>query len=78
MKERVIIQDAMDEGIEQGIERHLVGLICKKRRKGKDIPQIADEVEEEEALVKKICDVADSCGPNFDAEKVFAAVQKKV
>ena len=66
-----------EEGREEGSKKRLVELICKKLRKGKEIPQIADEVEEEEDLVKKICDIADSCGPEYDADKVFAAVQKK-
>ena len=59
------------------LKKRLVELICKKLRKGKEIPQIADEVEEEEELVKKICDIADSYGPEYDADKVSAAIQKK-
>jgi hypothetical protein len=67
---------AMEER-ETGSERRLVEQICKKLRKDKDIPQIADEVEEEEKLVKKICDIAAVFAPDYDAEKVFKAVQKK-
>ena len=49
MKEWVVIQDARDDGFEEGIEqgedRHLIELICKKLRRRKTVEQIADEVE---------------------------------
>ncbi len=61
---------------EEGRDRLLVELICKKLRKGKDVEQIADEVEEEVARIKKICDVAQAFGPEYDTEKVFTSLQK--
>ncbi len=62
---------------EEGRDRLLVELICKKLRKGKDVEQIADEVEEEVARIKKICDVAQAFGPEYDTEKVFTSLQKE-
>ena len=74
---RTYKEEGREEGREEGSKKRLVEQICKKLKKGKGIPQIADEVEEEEELVRKICDIADSYGPEYDADKVFAAVQKK-
>ena len=63
---------------EEGREERLVELICKKLRKGKDVPQIADEVEEDEIRVKMICDIAERFEPDYETEKVFEAVQKEL
>ena len=75
MKEWVVIQDARDEGIEQGEDRKLIKLICCKLRKGKSIPQIADELEEEETRIKVICDAAKAFAPDYDENKVIQAVE---
>ena len=75
MKEWVVIQDARDEGIEQGEDRKLIKLICCKLRKGKSIPQIADELEEEETRIKEICDAAKAFAPDYDENKVIQAVE---
>ncbi|MBR6316331.1 MAG: hypothetical protein IKR58_04960 [Lachnospiraceae bacterium] len=68
--------DAMErkgivKGMEQGEERRLITLICKKLRKGKSIEQIADEVEEDEIRVKVICDALSALAPTYDEEKAF-------
>ena len=75
MKEWVVIQDARDEGIEQGEDRKLIRQICCKLRKGKSIPQIADELEEEETRIKVICDAAKAFAPDYDENKVIQAVE---
>ncbi|MBR3308110.1 MAG: hypothetical protein IKI75_12770 [Lachnospiraceae bacterium] len=66
-----------DEGREEGSEHRLIDQICKKLRKGKNVRQIADEVEEDETLVQKICDIAEAFAPEYETEKVFDSVQKK-
>ena len=70
-------EEALAEGTELGTERHLIEQICKKLKRGKDIPQIADEVEEREERVQLICDIAERFAPDYDADKVFEAVRKE-
>ncbi len=74
MKEWVILQDAKDEGREEGRDEHLISQVCRKLRKGKQLQQIADELEEDEIRIKVICDVAEAYAPDYDEEKVIAAV----
>ena len=80
-KDWYVIDDPLfykEEGREEGREERLVDQICKKLRKGKDVPQIADEVEEDEIRVKMICDIAERFEPDYETEKVFEAVQKEL
>ncbi len=67
-----------EEGMEKGSERHLIDQICRKLRRGKDVPQIADEVEEDEIRVQLICDIAGRFAPDFDTDQVFEAVWKEL
>ena len=82
MKEWVVIQDAREEGFEQGIEqgedRHLIELICKKLRRGRTVEQIADEVEEDISRVQAICDVAEVYAPNYNLDDVLQALRADV
>lgn len=73
-----VFDEYRNKGIEQGIDRHLVDQICKKLRKGKDVEEIADEVEEDVIRVKMICDIAERFSPEYDFEEVFAAVEKEL
>ncbi len=58
-------------GKEIGKELTLVQQICKKLIKGKSASVIADEIEEEEELVKEISVIAEKYLPNYDAEKIY-------
>ena len=75
MKERIILQDARDEGIEQGIEqgaeRIIISQIRKKLLKGKDSATIADEIEEPVDKVSRICEIASKYLPNYDVNKIM-------
>ena len=61
-----------EEGREEGREETLITLICKKLVKGKAVSTIADEVEEPEEYVSKICDIASKYLPNYDVKKIMA------
>ena len=62
-------------GKAMGAEQQLIKMICRKLRKGKDAEQIADELEEDEIRVKVICDAAAEYAPDYDEERVLAAVR---
>ena len=65
-------------GLERGEERRLVALICKKLRRGMDVEQIADEVEEDIVRVQMICDIAEQFAPDYNLDDVFEAVEKEL
>ena len=61
-------EKGLEEGRVQGFEPY-VSLICKKLRKKKSLQQIAQELEEDEETVKKVCDVIASLAPDYPEEK---------
>ncbi len=65
-------------GETRGEDRHLIEQICKKLHRGKDVEQIADEVEEDITRVEMICNIAERFAPEYDTDKVFAAVEKEL
>ena len=65
-------EEGREEGKEEDREETLVTQICKKLVKGKSIPVIADEVEEPEEYVSKVCEIASKYLPNYDIEKIIA------
>ena len=58
------------EGILAGKIILLIGMIWKKVRKGKSLSQIADELEEDEEVIKGIYDKVIELSPDFSEEKV--------
>ncbi len=65
-----------EEGREEGREAQLISQVCRKLRKGKNVEQIADELEEDEVRIKAICDTAEAFFPDYDEEKVIAAIRQ--
>ena len=49
----------------------LIELVCKKIIKGKTIPVIADELEQEESVIEPIYHAALQCAPEYDYEKIY-------
>ena len=67
-----------NKGVEQGEDRHLIEQICKKLRRGMDIEQIADEVEEDISRVQAICNTAEEYAPDYELDKVLKALHADV
>ena len=66
-----------EEGREEGREQTLIRQVCRKLRKGKQLNQIAEELEEDESNLKRIFDVVSDFAPDYDEEKVIDAVRQK-
>ncbi|MBP3296460.1 MAG: Rpn family recombination-promoting nuclease/putative transposase [Lachnospiraceae bacterium] len=74
MKEWVIIQDAKDEGIEEGAELQLIKQVCRKLKKSKSPEQIAEELDEDEVHIQVLCDIASGFAPDYDVDMILDAV----
>lgn len=66
----------VEQAREEGETLHLVSQVCKKLAKGKDLDEIADELEEDVEVIKPMYDVAVKYVPDYDAEKVFEAYKE--
>ena len=52
----------------------LITLVVKKMKKNYPVEQIANELEEEEAVIRKICKVAEQFAPEYDVEQIYKAL----
>ncbi len=66
-----ILQIGEEHGKEIGQDMKLVELVCRKLRKGKNVDLIADELEEDLAVVESICKAAENASPEYDSEVVY-------
>ncbi|MBP3603864.1 MAG: hypothetical protein J6J79_06935 [Lachnospiraceae bacterium] len=64
-------------GIQQGADLKLIEQVCRKIAKGKEMPLIAEELEEDESTIKKIYDAAVNLAPDFNVEKVYNILHAK-
>ena len=60
------------EGREEGEEIHLIRQVCRKLRKGQDYVEIAEDLVEDEAHIKAICNAAKKYAPDYNEELVIA------
>lgn len=65
-------ETAMTKGVERGAQINQIQLICKKMAKGYSVSDIADMLEEDEAIVKNIVDIAMKYKPDYDAYKIYS------
>ncbi len=63
-----------NEGREEGAERKLISMVCRKLAKNKTIAEIADELEETEETVLRICDAAKRYAPDYDVESIYEQI----
>ena len=54
MKNFEIEQRIRKQGIQQGKQEFIKTLVLQKREKGKDIAQIADELEQSEEMIRRV------------------------
>ncbi len=75
LHEEVIAEEAEERGMERGIKRgemrKLILQTVRKLKKGKTAEVIAQELEEEEAVINKICEAAQEMAPEYDIEKIY-------
>ena len=67
-----------EEGIREGSLLNYISLVCKKLTKGKSVNVIANELEEDEATIKDICDIAVKYAPDYDAEAICKEYMEKM
>lgn len=76
---QVIIRDEYNRGIEegkiqgttQGKTLNIINLICKKLKKGKSPEIIAQELEEDFAVISPIIEAARKYAPDYDEELIY-------
>ena len=73
-REELIRMEERAEGRAEGQMCNLINLVVKKMKKNYPVAQIANELEEEEAVIRKICKVAEQFAPEYDVEQIYRAL----
>lgn len=72
----IFLDQIEERGILKGESRKLIELVCKKITKGKIPEVIANELEEDEAVIQGIYEVALSFAPIYDCNKIYEEWKK--
>ncbi len=76
-REKMLYDDGKEEGREEGRLEKLVSQVFKKLRKNYDVCEIADMLEEDEHVIRQICDAAKKYAPDYD-EKNCAELLEQI
>ena len=71
------VQATRREAKEEGKELFLINKVCNKLAKGKSIPQIADELEEDTFKIEKICQIIKSFDSEYSDEDVLTLLKEQ-
>lgn len=66
---------AKADGREEGRTINLITMVCRKLKKGKLPEIIAEELDEDEELIGKICMTANEFAPEYDVEQIYNAIK---
>ena len=61
---------------EEGETLKLISQVCKKLRKAKKPEGIADDLEEDVSVIKRICEAAKGCGEEYSTEQIFKKLKR--
>lgn len=71
------IQKGIQQGIQLGEEQKMIEQICRKVRKGKVLPVIAEELEEEISVVSPIYNAVLESAPDYDCGEIYALLHSR-
>jgi len=68
------LMEGRAEGRAEGRQQTIIMQVCKKLKKGKNVEQIAEALEEEVSYIERIYQVAQKYAPDYDEEKVYKEI----
>ena len=63
--------ELIEEGREEGRDKMLISLVCKKKKRGLNANQIAEALEEEIEKIESICTAVEFCGNYEDHDGIY-------
>ena len=70
-RDRLLREEGREVGREEGEMRVLTTQVCKKLGKGLEVQAIAEMLEEEEPVIRRIYEAAIPYGPEYDVDKIL-------
>ena len=75
--EKIGLERGEKMGLEKGEEKKLLSLVIAKIKKGKNVSEIADALEEDEQTIGRLVQIVGRYAPEYDPEKILEEVLKK-
>lgn len=73
----LVREENREEGRMEGEQRKLIQMVCRKLRRGKKPEEIAEELDEEAAVIWPICETAAEMTPDYDEESIYERLNKR-
>ena len=70
-------EEGLAEGRAEGELRVVIRMTCKKMRKGLSVQEITEDLEEDEAFIFSIYQIAQEFAPEYDEEKILEIYMQK-
>lgn len=75
--EQRLLRQGEKMGLEKGEEKKLLSQVIAKVKKGMDVPEIADALEEDEQTISRLVQIVIRHASEYDPEKILAGVMKE-
>ena len=75
--EKIGLERGEKIGLERGEEKKLLSLVIAKVKKGMDVPEIADALEEDETTISRLVQIVNRHAPEYDPEKILEEALKE-
>ena len=69
------MEDGRAEGRREGADLKLISMVCRKLQKEKQPEEIAVELDDELALIERICETAEETAPEYDVDAIYQTLQ---
>ena len=73
---KMLVDEGRAAGKAEGELLKLVTQVIKKLRKNHSVSEIADMLEEDEATIRRICDIANKYAPDYDVEAICSKLKE--
>lgn len=75
--EQRLLRQGEKMGLEKGEEKKLLSQVIAKVKKGMDVPEIADALEEDEATISRLVQIVNRYAPKYNPEKILEEALKE-
>ena len=75
--EQRLLRQGEKMGLEKGEEKKLLSQVIAKVKKGMDVPEIADALEEDEQTISRLVQIVNRYAPEYNPEKILEEVLKE-
>jgi hypothetical protein len=70
-REEMLVKQGWRQGLSEGRRDMLISQVCRKLSKGKSPSEIAEDLDEDEDVIRDICRTVKEFAPEYDLDKIM-------